>query len=90
MLVLDGTAALVIALDLVLSVDTSLAHLAGALGKPVWVLLPSAPDWRWRERGTTSAWYPTATLFRQAVAGDWSVPIEAVARALRDRVARGS
>jgi Tetratricopeptide repeat/Glycosyltransferase family 9 (heptosyltransferase) len=85
---LDGTAALVTALDLVLSVDTSLAHLAGALGKPVWVLLPSAPDWRWREHGTTSAWYPTATLFRQAVAGDWSVPIEAVGTALRNRVAQ--
>jgi hypothetical protein len=84
---LDGTAALVVALDLVISVDTSLAHLAGALGKPVWVLLPFAPDWRWRMHGDTSAWYPTATLFRQTVAGDWSGPVDAIAAALRRLVA---
>lgn len=80
---LDGTAALVTALDLVISVDTSLAHLAGALGKPVWVLLPFAPDWRWLEHGTTTPWYPTATLFRQKVAGDWSDPIAEIAAALQ-------
>jgi tetratricopeptide (TPR) repeat protein len=84
---LDGTSALVTALDLVISVDTSLAHLAGALGTPVWILLPFAPDWRWRESGTSSAWYPHATLFRQEVRGDWSGPIHGIAEALRRLVA---
>jgi Flp pilus assembly protein TadD len=78
----DGLAALVASLDLVVSVDTSLAHLAGALGKPVWVLLARVPDWRWGLQGTDSPWYPTARLFRQQVAGDWSEPVRKLAAAI--------
>ena len=59
------TAALVSCLDLVITVDTSVAHLAGALGRPTWILLPYAPDWRWLLGRDDSAWYPTARLFRQ-------------------------
>ncbi len=76
------TAALVSALDLVIAVDTAVAHLAGALGKPVWMLLPSAPDWRWMRERTDSPWYPTARLFRQSQRGDWKAVIDAVAAAL--------
>lgn len=72
------TAAIVSSLDLVISVDTSAAHLAGALGKPVWVLLPASPDWRWMLGRDDSPWYPTARLFRQERAGDWDSVIERV------------
>ncbi len=82
-----GTAALVDAMDLVISVDTSLLHLAGALGKPVWALLPFAPDWRWGLEGSDSRWYPTARLFRQREPGDWSAPLAEMARGLREVVA---
>lgn len=76
------TAALVENLDLVISVDTSVAHLAGALGKPVWVLLPRVPDWRWLLERDDSPWYPTARLFRQDKPGDWPDVIKRVAQAL--------
>ena len=66
------TAALIKNLDLVISVDTSVVHLAGALDKPVWVLLSTANDWRWGMEGSTSIWYPSATLFRQSHLGDWA------------------
>ena len=79
----DGLAALIDSLDLVISVDTSIAHLAGALGKPVWVLLRRVPDWRWLLDRSDSPWYPSARLFRQRVAGDWSAPIADIAEALR-------
>ena len=70
-------------LDLVITVDTLAAHLAGALGRPVWTLLNFAPDWRWLEKGDSTAWYPTMRLFRQPRAGDWqSVVAEAVAALL--------
>jgi ADP-heptose:LPS heptosyltransferase len=67
----DAMAAMIDALDLVITVDTSIAHVAGALGKPVWILLPFASDWRWGLASDASAWYPTARLFRQHRVGDW-------------------
>lgn len=66
------TAALCEQMDLVISVDTSVAHLAGALARPVWILIAHDPDWRWGLTAETSAWYPTARLLRQPVRGDWS------------------
>jgi tetratricopeptide (TPR) repeat protein len=68
----DATTALVSELDLVVSVDTSVAHLAGALARPTFVLLPYAADWRWRAGRSDTPWYPTATLFRQRAPGDWA------------------
>lgn len=67
------------ALDLLISVDTMNAHLAGALGCPVWVLLPTPCDWRWMERGETTPWYPTMRLLRQPTSGDWSSVIARLA-----------
>jgi ADP-heptose:LPS heptosyltransferase len=77
------TAAVVAQLDLVISVDTAVAHLAGALGKPTWVLLPYAPDWRWLLERRDSPWYPGMRLFRQAAAGDWGRVVAEVAGELR-------
>jgi len=71
-------------LDLVISVDTAVAHLAGALGKPVWLMLPSNPDWRWLRDREDSVWYPTMRLFRQREIGDWPDVIARVADAIRD------
>ena len=65
------TAGLISAMDLVITVDTGVAHLAGAMGKPAWVLLPHAAEWRWLELRADSPWYPSARLFRQSRAGDW-------------------
>jgi tetratricopeptide (TPR) repeat protein len=72
------TAALVSALDLVISVDTSVAHLAGALGKRLWLLLPHAPDWRWMLESEASPWYPTARLYRQPEFGNWNAVLARV------------
>ena len=83
---LADTAAAISALDLVISVDTSVAHLAGALGKPVWILLCFIPDWRWLLTREDSPWYPTARLFRQSTAGDWEGVLEAVGLAMRARI----
>jgi hypothetical protein len=76
------TAALISNVDLVISVDTSVAHLAGALGKPVWILLPFTPDWRWLLDRDDSPWYPTARLFRQSANRQWQDVIERVREAL--------
>jgi tetratricopeptide (TPR) repeat protein len=76
------TAAAVEALDLVITVDTAVAHLAGALGKPVWILLSSIQDWRWLLQREDSPWYPSARLFRQPAIGDWDSVIARVAREL--------
>jgi hypothetical protein len=84
---LADAAACVEQLDLVIAVDTSVAHLAGALGKPVWLLLPKDPDWRWLVGREDSPWYPTARLFRQAGVGNWSEVIARVAAELRNAVA---
>ncbi|MBF0167554.1 MAG: tetratricopeptide repeat protein [Alphaproteobacteria bacterium] len=79
----EGTAAIVSALDLVITSDSAIAHLAGALGKPLWILLPHIPDWRWQMEGETSPWYPGAKLFRQPTPGDWATPVNAVIERLR-------
>ncbi|MCB5190101.1 tetratricopeptide repeat protein [Methylobacillus arboreus] len=76
------TAALIEAMDIVISVDTSVAHLAGALGKPVWVLLPFVPDYRWMLHRPDTPWYPQARLFRQPAVGDWDSVIEDLQTAL--------
>lgn len=83
------TAALIENLDLVVTVDTSVAHLAGALGKPVWILLPHAPDWRWLLGRSDSPWYRSARLFRQPAPGDWGSVLTQVMGALADRHADG-
>jgi hypothetical protein len=80
--------------DLVVTVDTVFAHLAGALGRPVWILLPADADWRWMRDTTRSPWYPTARLYRQTCDGDW-VPVAAQVRAdleawMRERVGAAS
>ncbi len=78
------TAALVQNLDLIVSVDTSIAHLAGALAKPVWVLIPFQSDFRWLLDRTDTPWYPTMRLFRQKSIGDWTDVIQRIARALAE------
>jgi tetratricopeptide (TPR) repeat protein len=78
------TAALIAQLDLVIAVDTAVAHLAGAMGKPVWVLLMTVPDFRWMMDREDSPWYPTMRLFRQKTSGQWSEVIGRVAEALRE------
>ncbi|NWF75663.1 MAG: tetratricopeptide repeat protein [Nitrospirae bacterium] len=79
----SDTSAIIENLDLVISVDTSVAHLAGALGKPVWTLLPYAPDWRWLLDREDSPWYPTMRLFRQPKMRDWDSVIRRVVEELR-------
>jgi hypothetical protein len=77
------TASIVAGLDLVITVDTSVAHLAGALGKPVWILLPAyGTDWRWLRDRADTPWYPTARLFRQRTKGDWAPVVAEVTAAL--------
>jgi len=76
------TAALIELMDLVVTVDTSVAHLAGGMGKQVWILLPFNPDWRWLLEREDSVWYPTARLFRQQAAGDWTGTVARVAEEL--------
>jgi ADP-heptose:LPS heptosyltransferase len=75
-------AALVASLDVVISVDTSVTHLAGALGAPAWLLAAHAPEWRWLLERADSPWYPSVRIFRQQRNGDWPGVIERVAAAL--------
>lgn len=77
------TAAVIANLDLVITVDTAVAHLAGAMGRPVWLLLAYAPDWRWLKERSDSPWYPTARLFRQTSPGSWTDVLEKVKIALQ-------
>jgi ADP-heptose:LPS heptosyltransferase len=79
------TAALIEQLDLVISVDTAAAHLAGALGKPVWLLNRFESEWRWMLKREDSPWYPSMKIFRQSRPGDWDEVIARVATALRQR-----
>jgi ADP-heptose:LPS heptosyltransferase len=81
------TAAIVANLGLVISIDTSVAHLAGSMGKPVWILLHKSPDWRWLLDREDSPWYPTARLFRQPALGNWQEVVPRVERELRELVA---
>jgi ADP-heptose:LPS heptosyltransferase len=79
------TAALLSQLDLLISVDTATAHLAGALGCPVWMMLPFFADWRWQTGRDDTPWYPGMRLFRQSCPGDWDGVLERVEQALRER-----
>jgi len=83
----DDTAAVLALCDLVITVDTAVAHLAGALGRPAWILLPFAPDWRWLLARPDSPWYPTARLYRQPVLGDWESVIARMREDLAGMVA---
>ncbi|MDD2319079.1 MAG: tetratricopeptide repeat protein [Geobacteraceae bacterium] len=83
----SDTAALIAHLDLVISIDTGVAHLAGALGKETWLLLPYAADWRWMLDRDDSPWYPHMRLFRQATPGDWQTVIAAVKACLLTKIA---
>jgi ADP-heptose:LPS heptosyltransferase len=78
------TAAAIANLDLVITTDTAVAHIAGAMGKPVWILLKFAADWRWLRGRDDSPWYPSARLFRQKAPGEWAELIERVKAALVD------
>lgn len=73
---------MITALDLVVSVDTAVAHLAGALARPVWMLVPTIPEWRWLTDRDDSPWYPTLRLFRQPTPGDWAGVVARVAACL--------
>ncbi len=78
------TAALIANMDLIIAVDTSVAHLAGALAKPVWLLLPYFPDWRWLLERDDTPWYPTARLFRQDETRRWEPVVTRVHACLRE------
>ena len=80
------TAALIEACDVIVSVDTAVAHLAAALGKPTWILLPYNADWRWLATGNTSPWYPSVTLLRQSKFGEWDDVMHQLADKLRELV----
>ena len=80
----DETAALVSALDLTISVCTSIIHLGGALGRPVWVMAPYSPEWRYGFAGETMTWYPSVRIFRQPVFGEWMPVVAKVEQALRE------
>jgi hypothetical protein len=82
---METTASLVAAVDLVITVDTMIAHLAGALGKPTWLMLKAEPDWRWNPRLTSTPWYPSMRLYVQTTPGDWRTVIARVGRDLAMR-----
>jgi ADP-heptose:LPS heptosyltransferase len=81
------TAAALVNLDLIIACDTAVAHLAGALARPTWLVLPLAAEWRWLTKRDDSPWYPTARLFRQRRLDDWDEVVARVAAALRNEAA---
>jgi ADP-heptose:LPS heptosyltransferase len=83
------TAALISLMDLVITIDTSVAHLAGALARPMWIMLPFAADWRWLRGRSDSPWYPTARLFRQPRWGDWSAVVATITQTLDEELSDG-
>jgi tetratricopeptide (TPR) repeat protein len=82
------TAAALLGLDVVVTVDTSIAHVAGAVGRETWNIIANVPDWRWMLDGETTPWYPSMRLFRQNVAGDWTPVIERIAAALTEKMGK--
>ena len=82
---MEATAALVAATDLVITVDTMIAHLAGAMGKPVWLLLNANPDWRWPTEGIRTPWYPSMRIYAQQKIGGWEPVVQQVRRDLAAR-----
>ncbi len=84
----EDTAALICSLDIVITVDTAVAHLAGSLGKNVWVLLAKSSDWRWKTKSGRNLWYPTARIFKQKSPGDWSGPINDITKELKKMIPR--
>jgi ADP-heptose:LPS heptosyltransferase len=80
----SDTAAVVAMFDVLVSVDTSVAHVAGAMGKAVALLVPFSPDWRWLLDRTDSPWYPTMRLFRQTAIGDWDGPLQQLCQELAE------
>jgi ADP-heptose:LPS heptosyltransferase len=84
------TAAVMKVVDLVISVDTAVAHCAGALGVPVWVVLPLAPHWTWMLERDDSPWYPTMRLFRQQRRGDWDTVFRRIADEVRKKLSGGN
>jgi hypothetical protein len=86
----DDTMAILESLDLVITVDTSVGHLAGAMGRPSWIMLPRAPDWRWLLDRSDSPWYPSVRLFRQSVSRQWDGPIGEITAALRQQTSEKS
>jgi tetratricopeptide (TPR) repeat protein len=79
----EDTAALICNLDIVITIDTAIAHLAGSLGKTVWILLAKSSDWRWNTKSGGNLWYPTARIFKQKFPGDWSGPIKDLTKELK-------
>ena len=82
----ESTGSIIAQLDLVISVDTAMAHLAGALGRPIWLMLPYCPDWRWMLGSDDSPWYPSMHIFRQKKAQDWESVIDPISQRLRELV----
>ena len=80
----DDTAAAIENLDLVISIDTAVAHLAGAMGKPTWLLLPRVPDWRWLLLRSDTPWYPSMRLFRQKKFGEWGSVVHEICESLEN------
>ncbi|HKX22830.1 MAG TPA: glycosyltransferase family 9 protein, partial [Rhizorhapis sp.] len=85
---METTASFVAGVDLVVTVDTMIAHLAGAMGKPTWLLLKAEPDWRWSPGEASSPWYPSMRLYSQSQPGDWGDVMSRVERDLTTRMER--